>query len=112
MKLRVLVLHSQVYSMPDERNPGAKNEGVSLSYLMPDEAEDSPDRKGVEVQKGSVPILQQSALRTVPGFYDVEFKMSSVTNKQGNRVPGLKPVSLTYASPVRFVGESPAAGPR
>ena len=97
MKQRCILLYAMPYSIEEEN--GAKNEGISLSYLPLDDLKPQadPDRgsKGVAPCKQSVSVDFATQLVSLPGIYDVNFALRTVQSK-----PTLVPLSFGYVGEV------------
>ena len=97
MKQKCILLYAMPYSI-DEEN-GAKNEGISLSYLPLDDLKPQADpvrgSKGVAPCKQSVPVSFASQLVSLPGIYDVNFALRTVQNK-----PTLVPLDFSFVGDV------------
>lgn len=104
----VLITHSVEYSITEN---GKTNEGVSVDYLMCGEPENTPSAKGISSVKGSLPLAQRLELRAVPGYYNMEFTMSSSKNAQGRVSPSLKPKGIVFIEPVRLEPAGKASAP-
>ncbi len=94
MKSRVLLLAAQKYSLKDDRT-GREIAGVSLIYSGGEVSKD-PDEKGLKPVKQSADLAVWPSIRDVPGFYEMDFALATTTDKQGNRIPTMKPVALDF----------------
>lgn len=107
--LPVLIHNSNKYDIVDEKT-GVKNEGISLTYTMLGEAENTPERKGNEPVKGTIPVAQNLELKAVPGYYQMQFTMGTVKNAQGRASAALKPVAIRFVAPFAGFADLPDTG--